>query len=86
MRRISLPSPHEPFVDDDGKISEIWYRYFSNTNIVLNSVFTATTKDGLPTTADLVVGDWGVFRDSSGGTVRVAYNDNSTIISVALTT
>jgi hypothetical protein len=86
MTRIALPSPHEPLVDKDGKIREIWYRYLNSANAALNSVFVATTIDGLPSTADLVAGDWGVFRDSSLGSVRLAYNDNSTIVSVALTT
>jgi hypothetical protein len=86
MTKIALPSPYEPLVDNNGKINEIWYRYLNGANVKLNSVFTATTIDGLPSTANLVDGDWGVFRDSSLGSIRLAYNNNSTIVSVALTT
>lgn len=29
MAKPSLPSPYERFVDDEGKISDLWYRYLS---------------------------------------------------------
>lgn len=83
---LSLPSPYEPLVDKSGKISEIWYRYLNKSNIVLNSISRGTTIAALPTTSDLDVGHWRVFKDSSGGSVRMTFNDNSTIVSVALTT
>lgn len=40
---------------------------------------------GLPTTTNLPARTWGVFKDTSGGGVYVAYNDNGTIKKVALT-
>lgn len=44
-----------------------------------------TKKAGLPTTADLSAGASGVFKDTSGGGVYLAYNDAGTIKKVALT-
>lgn len=45
----------------------------------------ALQKSGLPSTSDLAAGTWGVFKDTSGGGVYVAYNDSGTIKKVALT-
>lgn len=39
---------------------------------------------GTPTTSNLAAGMWGVFKDTSGGGVYVAYNDAGTIKKVAL--
>jgi hypothetical protein len=50
------------------------------------SRFFATQQAGLPTAAaNLNPGAWGVFKDTSGGGVYVAYNDAGTIKKVALT-
>ena len=38
-----------------------------------------TPNTGLPTTANLPVGGAGLFKDTSGGGVYLAYNDNGTI-------
>jgi hypothetical protein len=84
---ISLPSPHEPLVDRaSGRVNEVWYRYFNGLNLKVNGINRATTLAALPSTSDLDVGKWAVFKDSSGGSVRLAYNDNSTVVTVALTT
>jgi hypothetical protein len=83
---LSLPSPYEPLVEKDGKINEIWYRYLSGLNLKVNGINGATTTAALPSSSDLDVGKWAVFKDSSGGSVRLAYNDNSTVVTVALTT
>lgn len=44
-----------------------------------------TAKAGLPLVADLPAGASGVFKDTSGGGVYLAYNDAGTIKKVALT-
>jgi hypothetical protein len=38
-----LPTPHERLVDKDGKISEVWYRYLSQSQVQLNTITTAST-------------------------------------------
>jgi hypothetical protein len=83
---LSLPSPYEPLVKKDGKINEIWYRYLGGLNLKVNGINGATTIAALPSSSDLDVGKWAVFKDSSGGSVRLAYNDNSTVVTIALTT
>jgi hypothetical protein len=84
---LSLPSPYEPLVDRaSGRVSEVWYRYLNSLNLKVNSINSATTLAALPSTSNLDIGKWAVFKDSSGGSVRLAYNDNSTVVSVALTT
>lgn len=42
------------------------------------------TKSGAPTATELPSGTWGLFKDSAGGTVVLAYNDGGTIKTVAL--
>lgn len=79
---ISLPPPHEPFVDTEtGKINESWYRVLSRVVGPLRPLVLSS----LPTTASIASGTWNLVKDSSGGTVRVAYNDAGTIKTVALT-
>ena len=43
------------------------------------------TKSGAPTSTELPAGTWGLFKDSSGGDVVLAYNDGGTIKTVTLT-
>jgi hypothetical protein len=57
---------------------------FLNAN-TLAAFFFGVQKSGIPTTANLSAGLWGVFKDTSGGGVVVAYNDAGTIKKVALT-
>ena len=38
-----------------------------------------TPNTGVPTTSDLPPGGAGLFKDTSGGGVYFAYNDNGTI-------
>jgi hypothetical protein len=38
-----LPTPYEPLVDKDGKVSEVWYRYLSQAQAQLNTITTAST-------------------------------------------
>jgi hypothetical protein len=84
---LSLPSPYEPLVDrETGKVSELWYRYLNGLNTKVNGINHVTSIASLPTTANLDTGKWAIFHDSSGGTSRLSYNLNSTMLSVALTT
>ena len=43
------------------------------------------SKAGLPTTSDIAAGQWAVYKDTSGGTVRLWTNDAGTMKSVTLT-
>lgn len=45
----------------------------------------AIQKSGIPATGDLVAGQCGVFKDTLGGGVYLAYNDAGTVKKVALT-
>jgi hypothetical protein len=40
---VVLPTPHEPLVNRDGKINEIWYRYFAQSAIATNAASSAVT-------------------------------------------
>ena len=44
----------------------------------------AYTPAGTPTTTTLPAGQWTVWKDTSGGTVKLYYNDGGTLKSVAL--
>ena len=43
------------------------------------------TKAGLPTTTDIAAGTWAIYKDSTGGTVRLWANDGGVMKSVTLT-
>ena len=43
------------------------------------------TKAGVPTTGDIAAGNWAIYKDTSGGTIKLYANDGGTIKSVALT-
>lgn len=42
------------------------------------------TKAGVPTTSDISSGNWAIYKDTSGGTIKLYANDGGTIKSVAL--
>ena len=42
------------------------------------------TKAGIPTTTDITAGNWAIYKDTSGGTIKLYANDGGTIKSVAL--
>ena len=50
-----------------------------------NGMAGANSKSGLPIATDLAPGTSGVFKDTSGGGVYLAYNDGGTLKKVALT-
>ena len=43
------------------------------------------TKAGVPTTSDIAAGQWAIYKDTSGGTLKLYANDGGTLKSVALT-
>ena len=51
------------------------------TNLVSK---TYQTKAGVPTTSDIAAGTWAIYKDTSGGTLKLYANDGGTIKSVAL--
>lgn len=53
----------------------------SAANIVVQ---TFKTKAGVPTTSDIATGNWAIYKDTSGGTIKLYANDGGTIKSVAL--
>lgn len=55
---------------------------YATNNIVDNTV---KTKAGVPTTMDIAAGKWAIYKDTSGGTVKLYANDGGTIKSVTLT-
>lgn len=65
----------------------------SDTNVVMRLkgkgtsgiLANAYTPAALPTTTDIPAGTWAVWKDTSGGTVKLYYNDGGTLKSVALT-
>ena len=44
-----------------------------------------TSKAGTPTTTDIPSGNWAIYKDTSGGTLKLYANDGGTIKSVTLT-
>lgn len=46
---------------------------------------TVISKAGLPTTSDIAAGTWAIYKDTSGGSVRLWANDGGTLKSVTLT-
>lgn len=67
-----------------GTANNAWYKgtYYPNNTTGLGA---AVQQSGLPSASNLIAGTWGVFKDTSGGGVYVAYNDGGTIKKVALT-
>ena len=47
------------------------------TNI--STVFNVLTKAGVPTISDISTGHWAVYKDTSGGTIKIYVNDGGTI-------
>jgi len=54
---------------------------YATNNIVDNNF---KTKAGIPTTTDITAGKWAIYKDTSGGTIKLYANDAGTIKSVAL--
>jgi hypothetical protein len=59
--------------------------YYHLTNTQHTRATSVISKAGLPTTSDIAAGQWAVYKDTSGGTVRLWTNDGGTMKSVTLT-
>jgi hypothetical protein len=53
-------------------------------NLQHSRVIGVISKAGLATTADIAAGQWAVYKDTTGGTVRLWANDGGTMKSVTL--
>lgn len=60
MPDIPIPPPHEQFVDKDGKVTDVWYRYLQENTFAVNAGSSGVIID--PTTAQ---GDI-LYRSSTG--------------------
>jgi hypothetical protein len=64
------------------------YNHLTNAELASLGTFidnVTKTKAGLPTTSDIAAGTWAIYKDTSGGTVRVWANDGGVMKSVTLT-
>jgi hypothetical protein len=50
---VILPTPYELLVDKDGKINEVWYRYFSQAAIATNGLSSALSAITTASTVSL---------------------------------
>lgn len=50
----------------------------------ITACITTQTKAGIPTTSDIPAGNWAIYKDTSGGSIKLYANDGGTIKSVAL--
>lgn len=57
--------------------------HLSNTQYT--RVSSVISKAGFPTTSDIAAGQWAIYKDTSGGTVRLWANDGGVMKSVTLT-
>ena len=80
MTKRYLTEP--PILDETGSFA--WLDWFKT---LYTAVATPPfkTKVGIPTTTDILNGNWAVYKDSSGGSIKLYANDGGTIKSVTLT-
>lgn len=50
----------------------------------VTAFYQINSKAGAPTTTDITAGNWAIYKDTSGGTLKLYANDGGTIKSVAL--
>ena len=55
------------------------------TSLQYTRTTTVVSKAGTPSTSDIAAGQWAVYKDTTGGTVRLWANDGGTMKSVTLT-
>jgi len=83
---------HNDLLSKQGGTTNEYYHLTAaqNTNVAAlptaaNIVVQAfKTKAGIPTTSDIAAGNWAIYKDTSGGTLKLYANDGGTIKSVAL--
>jgi hypothetical protein len=73
--------------DGDAAVETVSFTINPDASITFKTktTFAAVQKSGLPTTSDLAAGYFGMFKDTSGGGVYLAYNDSGSIKKVSLT-
>lgn len=59
--------------------------YFHLTTLQHSRATSTQTKAGLPNTSDIAAGQWAVYKDTSGGSIRLWANDGGVMKSVTLT-
>lgn len=84
------PSDYPTLTQGDAKYFTAEFRRINQAIASLGDIAQAgmlgvTRKAGLPATTDLPAGASGVFKDTTGGGVYLAYNDAGVIKKVALT-
>jgi len=50
----------------------------------VTATYQVNSKAGVPTTTDIPASSWAIYKDTSGGTLKLYANDGGTIKSVAL--
>jgi hypothetical protein len=85
-----IPSPYPTLPDGvemytSREFSRVAQATSSVASMLKAAAFGVTKKSGVPVVADLPAGTSGIFKDTSGGGVYLAYNDDGTIKKVALT-
>jgi hypothetical protein len=70
---VILPTPHEPLVEKDGKINEIWYRYLSENAIETNESISGRAKA------------WGFVTNAATTTPALSASYNATVVSTVAT-
>jgi hypothetical protein len=66
---VVLPTPYEPLVDSDGKIREVWYRFFSGSALATNA---ASSLLSAITTASTVALTFATQADQEATTALAA--------------
>jgi hypothetical protein len=70
---VILPTPHEPLVDKDGNINDIWYRYLSESNIETNASISGRAKA------------WGFITSAQTTTPVLSASYNASVVSTVAT-
>jgi hypothetical protein len=60
------------------------YHLSSTEQARVTATVAINSKAGAPTTTDIPSGNWAIYKDTSGGTLKLYANDGGTIKSVAL--
>jgi hypothetical protein len=63
----------------------IWVTWFKQVQLKLTELTTFFSKAGAPTATDIPAGTWAIYKDTTGGTLKIYANDGGTIKSVTLT-
>ena len=68
---------------NDNSVTFSWQEWFKNVYVAINTP-SYKIKAGVPVLADIPVGTWTMYKDSSGGTLKIYANDSGTLKSVSL--